>query len=1223
MNLRHKLRRAATDYRVAAGDLLDLRECAPCIRKLRAAMESQAKEQTKPSPPVDMILRTESWMAPGDVLMLTAAVRDLHRSYPGRFRTGVIVDGPGEGHNHVLFDHNPYITPLGDLSADAETLDVGYGRAIQRSNQERRHFLNGFIDDVNFKLGLSISLTEFRPDVYLSDDEKKARPVDGPYWLIFSGGRGQFETKLWSPRRWQAVVGMLRGEVDIIQAGAAGDTHPSLAGALDLRGRTNLRRLMALVYHAEGVLCSVSLPMHLAAAFNKPCVVVAYGGEPVHWEAYTEAERRRNVPGDDAGFRPHRYLHAVGTLECCANGKGCWKSKVLGGKPDERCRHLRNEHGEIFPECVAAITPERVAEAVRAEAGRPRIEASTSMLSNSADTPTLHVFSNMGVLGGGEHSTITLMHALRARGVRIEFWPLTEINDQWREGLFRAADVVHRDWHIPELPPGAHVLFYMNDYGPKLRRWAAMWREALLPAAGVQLVLNYTTAELHKEGWLLKKLTGVYFLNDAKRRDWEKAVRTGAVAPTHVLAPPVDLEPFIGIPQTARVPGSPLIIGRLGGSAAKLPAEIIALIRDAHRLTPEARFWFMPGNDTVREYAQKNEYVRVFERDEIPVAEFLQRCHMVWHPVADSVSDQGPRVVVEAMAAARAVIAEKRGGAPDRIEHEKTGILVTHRVDMADWIAEFANDDGRRLALGRGARAAAQRDGPERWGELIEEAMHHVATPQAAPASAKTAKPSAARPRFLVHIRGGQGLGNVINMVPAMKLLATAGDVDLLIVPGYDDLFRRSLWLRTVASKADQLPRALAKYDAIVPTPYLGGPPGHDLPNIAPPFRGDRWAVPEAEAAMQRVRALGIDGPTRDTSIFPILSHMPNLPESYVALGACCRSGEHWLRKRWPHFEALAQLLKTRKIQSVFVGNEHDHRLREGDCGVDLCGKTSVLELATVLDGAALFIGNDCGPGHLAAALGTPTLTLFGPTANGKNRPFSSRACVLRSEHPCQACQSDSARWKACENAECLLRLQPGAVADMALEMLRGHESLDVADVVKRTNRRITREDAEALRRWCDGIEAKTALEIGAADGGSTVILAESVRRRNGRLYSIEARPTGRWRENLQHWNLDSFVTLIEGRSPDAGREVVPREIDFLFIDGDHSTAAALADYAAWAPRVRKGGMVVFHDYGADQGRTAHAKSVALAVHEICKRGELCEVEAVKTPQGSVFFRKG
>lgn len=55
-------------------------------------------------------------------------------------------------------------------------------------------------------------------------------------------------------------------------------------------------------------------------------------------------------------------------------------------------------------------------------------------------------------------------------------------------------------------------------------------------------------------------------------------------------------------------------------------------------------------------------------------------------------------------------------------------------------------------------------------------------------------------------------------------------------------------------------------------------------------------------------------------------------------------------------------------------------------------------------------------------------------------------------------------------------------------------------------------------------------------------------------------------------------VTILQGNSGDMAHDVKDGSLDFCFIDADHSTEAARADIAAWAPKVRQGGKVIGHD---------------------------------------------
>jgi len=281
----------------------------------------------------DLILR--NFQSPGDIVMLTAAVRDLHRCHPGEFRTDVRTSCP------ALWEHNPWLTPLREEDPGVEVVDCHYP-LIHRSNETPYHFLHGFVEYLNERLGLRIRPTAYRGDIHLSDAERAwFRTVETtagevtPYWLLVSGGKFDYTIKWWSPERWQRVVDHFRGRIEFVQVGEAGHHHPPLRGTVDLRGRTSLRALVRLVHHAQGVLSPVSLLMHLAAAVetrpgappNRPCVVVAGGREPPHFTAYPH----------------HQFIHTVGALPCCANG-GCWRSRThpIGDgdekdRPDQLC----------------------------------------------------------------------------------------------------------------------------------------------------------------------------------------------------------------------------------------------------------------------------------------------------------------------------------------------------------------------------------------------------------------------------------------------------------------------------------------------------------------------------------------------------------------------------------------------------------------------------------------------------------------------------------------------------------------------------------------------------------------------------------------------------------------------------------------------------------------------------------------------------------------------
>ena len=295
-----------------------------------------------------------NYQSPGDIVMLTAAVRDLHAAYPGKFLTDVRTPC-GQ-----LWENNPYLATIADDDATAERIECHYP-LIHSSNQLPHHFVQGFTSHLSDRLGLAIKTTAFKGDIHLAPREKawtsqvrEILKIDVPFWVVAAGGKFDYTIKWWSHDRFQAVVDHFRGRILFVQVGSAKHHHPPLRNALNLVGRTDLRQLVRLIYHAAGVLCPVTLHMHLAAAIevkggrpkNRACVVVAGGREPPHWEAYPH----------------HQFIHTVGSLLCCDNG-GCWKARTepLGDgdakdAPDSRCVSVVNH----LPKCMDMITPNEV-----------------------------------------------------------------------------------------------------------------------------------------------------------------------------------------------------------------------------------------------------------------------------------------------------------------------------------------------------------------------------------------------------------------------------------------------------------------------------------------------------------------------------------------------------------------------------------------------------------------------------------------------------------------------------------------------------------------------------------------------------------------------------------------------------------------------------------------------------------------------------------------------
>lgn len=173
------------------------------------------------------------------------------------------------------------------------------------------------------------------------------------------------------------------------------------------------------------------------------------------------------------------------------------------------------------------------------------------------------------------------------------------------------------------------------------------------------------------------------------------------------------------------------------------------------------------------------------------------------------------------------------------------------------------------------------------------------------------------------------------------------------------------------------------------PPPWSGTAPGCALPHRNPDR--DRMHTLERQADQLKDAGVWPDAPTAPgTAHLPDLSWLASGPAAAAAWGLRAPyallvpgGSAHRLEKRWPasRHSALARVLLGRGLQvGVLTGPAEPglapQIIAEAGGGVDL-SRTTVLDIAAIAPGAALCVGNDTGPTHLAAAAGAPTLTLF------------------------------------------------------------------------------------------------------------------------------------------------------------------------------------------------------------------------------------------------------
>lgn len=159
----------------------------------------------------------------------------------------------------------------------------------------------------------------------------------------------------------------------------------------------------------------------------------------------------------------------------------------------------------------------------------------------------------------------------------------------------------------------------------------------------------------------------------------------------------------------------------------------------------------------------------------------------------------------------------------------------------------------------------------------------------------------------------------------------------------------------------------------------------------------------------------------------------------WVAMNVSAR----WPTKRWPAaaFAEVADRLQQEGHGAVVMIGGPDERADVAAVSgmmktpaIDLAGATTVGLLPALLSKAALLITNDSGPMHVAAAVGTPVVALFGPTSAVRTGPYGAGHRVLVTGISCRPCLS-----RTCKNPvqlECLTRISHEQVFAAARDQL-------------------------------------------------------------------------------------------------------------------------------------------------------------------------------------------
>lgn len=196
-----------------------------------------------------------------------------------------------------------------------------------------------------------------------------------------------------------------------------------------------------------------------------------------------------------------------------------------------------------------------------------------------------------------------------------------------------------------------------------------------------------------------------------------------------------------------------------------------------------------------------------------------------------------------------------------------------------------------------------------------------------------------------------------------------------------------------------------------------------------PRFGAEEFGLPVSAVERRRVDALWLEESISDDT--PVIAMCP---------------GSKMAAKRWPldRFERVGvELLnKSREYRIVVFGGPEDQATGEeirrslGKRVINFAGRLSLLESAEALRRCALYLGNDTGVMHLAAAVGTPCVAIFSARDHpGRWEPYGSNHIVLRREVPCEGCMRETCVEK---DMRCLKEIKASDVLEAVEKVLMG-----------------------------------------------------------------------------------------------------------------------------------------------------------------------------------------
>lgn len=170
------------------------------------------------------------------------------------------------------------------------------------------------------------------------------------------------------------------------------------------------------------------------------------------------------------------------------------------------------------------------------------------------------------------------------------------------------------------------------------------------------------------------------------------------------------------------------------------------------------------------------------------------------------------------------------------------------------------------------------------------------------------------------------------------------------------------------------------------------------------------------------------------------------IPEGKMFIGVA--PGARWQSKCWPptYFASVVKRLMERfpEAHVLLMGTNDEHPaaaairklLDDPASATDLCGKTRLGPLVELIRKCSIFLCNDSGPMHIAAALNIPVVAPFGPTDPELTGPYSENSITIQPDLDCICCFN-----RVCPDMKCHQLLRPDTAANAAIDLMLNRKS--------------------------------------------------------------------------------------------------------------------------------------------------------------------------------------